>query len=65
MQKRTSYDATFKLKVVEEAEKFGNRATGRKHSIDKRRVREWWQKKHNLEELPSKKKKAGRRREEA
>ena len=56
MQIKRSYDAAFKLKVAEEAEKFGNRATGRKYSIDERRVREWRQKKNDLEKLPSKKK---------
>ena len=35
---KRSFDAEFKLKVVEEVKKFGKRAIGRKHSIDKRRV---------------------------
>ena len=65
MQKKRSYDVAFKLKVVEEAEKFGNRAAGRKHSVDECRVREWRQKKSDLEKLPSKKKRMRGGREEA
>jgi len=54
--KKRSYDAAFKLKVVEYAEKSTNRGTGRKFNVDEKRIREWRKQKSSLESLPSKKK---------
>ena len=47
--KRTSYTAAFKLKVIETAEKCGNRATGREYSVNEKLVRDWRKKKAELE----------------
>lgn len=54
--KKRSYEAGFKLRVVECAEKTTNRAAARSFGVDERRVREWRQKKADLEDLPKKKK---------
>ena len=50
--KRASYTAGFKLKVVETAEKCGNRAAGREHSVNEKLVRDWRKKKAELKALP-------------
>ena len=49
--KRASYTAAFKLKVIETAEKCGNRAAGREYSVNERLVSDW-RKKAELESLP-------------
>ena len=51
-QVRASYTAGFKLKVVETAEKCGNRAAGREHSVNEKLVRDWRKKKAELKALP-------------
>ena len=53
--KKRSYDAAFKLKVVQYAEDNSNRAAARKHQVDERSVRDWRKQKEQLETLPSKK----------
>ena len=50
--KRASYTAAFKLKVIETAEKCGNRAAGREYSVNEKLVRDWRKKKAELEALP-------------
>ena len=50
--KRASYTAAFKLKVIETAEKCGNRAAGCEYSVNEKLVRDWRKKKPELEELP-------------
>lgn len=50
--KRASYTAVFKLKVIETAEKCGNRAAGREYSVNEKLVRDWRKKKAELEALP-------------
>lgn len=54
--RKRSFDAGFKLVVVEEAENTTNRAAARKFKVDERRIREWRQQKGELEKLPRKKK---------
>ena len=50
--KKRSFDAAFKLQVVEYAEKKNtNRSAGRKFSVDEKRVREWKKQKHDLDNL--------------
>ena len=53
--KKRSYDAAFKLKVVQYAEDNNNRAATRKHQVDERSVCDWRKQKEQLETLPSKK----------
>ena len=63
-KKKRSFDATFKLKVIEYAEKNSNRAAARKYDVDDKRVREWRKQKNSLMELPGKKRRlegAGRK----
>ena len=55
-KKTRSYDAAFKLKAVSCAEQSTNRGAARKFGVDERRIREWRQKKVELEKLPHKKK---------
>ena len=52
MPKRSSYTAAFKLKVVETAEKVGNRSAGREHLVSEKLVRDWRKKKAVLSALP-------------
>ena len=52
MAKRSSYTAAFKLKVVETAEKVGNRSAGREHLVSEKLVRDWRKKKAVLSALP-------------
>ena len=53
--KKRSYDAAFKLKVIEFAEQNTNRGAGRKYGVDEKRVREWRKQKDQLANLNSKK----------
>ena len=53
--KKRSYDAAFKLKVIEFAEQNTNRGAARKYDIDEKRVREWKKQKDQLGSLNSKK----------
>ena len=39
--KKRSYNAAFKLKVIEFTEQNTNRGAARKYGIDEKRVREW------------------------
>ena len=39
--KKKSFDAAFKLRVLECAEKTGNREAGRKYKVDEKSVRYW------------------------
>ena len=54
MSKKRSYDAAFKLKAVSCAEQSTNRGAARKFGVDERQIREWRQKKVELEKLPHK-----------
>ena len=54
--KKRSFDAAFKLRVVEYAEANTNRGAGRKFGVDEKRVREWKKQKCDLEGLGAKKK---------
>ena len=53
--KKRSYDAAFKLKVIEFAEQNTNRSAARKYGVDEKRVREWKKQKDQLGSLNSKK----------
>ena len=55
VKKKRSFTASFKLKVVEYAEKNSNRGAARKFCVDDKRVREWRKQKNSLAELPTKK----------
>ena len=48
---RASYTAAFKLKLIETAEKCGNRAAGREYSVNEKLVMDWRKKKAELEAL--------------
>ena len=50
--KKTRKTALFKLKVIDTAEKCGNRAAGREYSVNEKLVRDWRKKKAELEALP-------------
>ena len=54
--KKKSFDATFKLKVVDYAMQNTNRSASRKFGVDEKRVREWRKQKEDLKGLPPKKK---------
>lgn len=54
-KKKRSFDASFKIKVAEFAEKSSNRGAARKFEIDEKRVKEWRKQKQSLTDLPSKK----------
>ena len=41
MSKKRSYDAAFKLKVVEYGEQNTNRGAAKKNGVDEKRVRDW------------------------
>jgi transposase-like protein len=63
-KKKRSFEAAFKLKVVEHAEKKSNRDAARVFSVDESQVRNWRKHKHQLINLPSKKRRlegAGRK----
>ena len=53
--KKRSFDAAFKLKVVEYAESNTNRGAAAKYSVDEKQVQQWRMQKDKLEELPKKK----------
>ncbi|KAJ1187489.1 hypothetical protein NDU88_004264 [Pleurodeles waltl] len=50
-QKRRSYEAAFKLKVVSRAEKSNNSIASREFGVDEKQVREWRKMKADLEKL--------------
>ena len=54
-KKKRSFDAAFKLRVVEYAEQDTSRGAGRKFGVDENRVREWRKQKYELQTLPTKK----------
>ena len=54
--KKRSFDAAFKLSIIEDAESTRNRAVARKFKVDEGSIREWRQKKSELQKLPKKKK---------
>ena len=47
-----SYTAAFKLRVVETAEKSGNRNAGREHLVSEQLVQDWRKKKADLKAMP-------------
>jgi len=49
---RSSYDASFKLQVVEFAEQSSNMAAERQFGVCEKQVREWRKQKSILQELP-------------
>ena len=53
VKKKRSFDAAFKLKVVEYAEMNTNRGAATKYSVDEKQVRQWRMKKDELKELPT------------
>ena len=55
-KKKQSYDAAFKLKVLNYASQHSNRAAARIYGVDEKRVREWKKLRETLEKLPAKKK---------
>ena len=50
--KKRSFNAAFKLEVVEEAEKTTNREHARKFSVDEASVRYWRKQKDQLQTIP-------------
>ena len=58
--KKRKYDTSFKLEVVEYAEKSSNRGAGRHFNVDEKRVREWRKQKELLQALPPGKQKVGK-----
>ncbi|CAH2276940.1 Hypothetical predicted protein [Pelobates cultripes] len=61
-RKRSAYDASFKLKVVDHAEIHGNRAASREFTVPETNVREWRKQKVVLKDM-NKTKKAQRGRQ--
>ena len=55
-RKRSAYDASFKLRVVQYAELNNNSAAAREFCIDDRQVRDWRKAKETLASLPKMKK---------
>ncbi|XP_073538397.1 uncharacterized protein [Phyllobates terribilis] len=55
-QKRRSYEAGFKLKVVSRAEESNNSIASREFCVDEKQVREWRKMKADLEKIPKAKK---------
>ena len=53
-EKKKRYDAKYKLKVVEFAERHTNREAGRRFSVGESCVGDWRKAKNKLTELPSK-----------
>ena len=51
MSKRKSYDASFKLQILEYAKKESKRAAARKFSVHEQRVRDWVSTSSDLEKL--------------
>lgn len=58
VQKRTSYEAGFKLKVVAYAEETNNSAAARRFSVNEKQVRMWRKNQKILERMPKHKKAA-------
>ena len=56
VNKKRSFDAAFKLMVVEYAEMNTNRGAATKYSVNEKQVRQWRMKKEDLKDLPKKKK---------
>ena len=56
VNKKRSFDAAFKLKVVEYAEMNTNRGAATKYSMNKKQVRQCRMKKEDFKDLPKKKK---------
>ena len=56
VNKKRSFDAAFKLRVVQYAEMNTNRGAATKYSVNEKQVRQWGMKKADLKELPKKKK---------
>ena len=50
--KRKSYEAGFKLKVVKYAEEHGNRKAGREFGVSEKVVRGWRKQKDQLKMMP-------------
>ena len=50
--RRCSYTAAFKLKLVEYAERHGNRCAGREFDVCEKLIRNWRKKKAELQSLP-------------
>ena len=55
-RKRSSYDASFKLRVIEAAESSNNSAAGCQFRVSESTVRDWIKKKAELEIMPLSKK---------
>ena len=53
-KKNKTYDAAYKLKVIEYAAKHTNREAGRKFNVGESSVRDWRKQKNKLAVLPSK-----------
>jgi len=51
-RKRSSYNASFKLKVINQAESIGNRAAAREYGVPEKNVRSWRMKKESILEMP-------------
>ena len=54
--RRNAYDAAFKLKAIELADKEGNRAAARKIGINESMVRRWKRQREELEQCKKSKK---------
>ena len=50
--RRSNYMAAFKLKLVEYAERHGNRCAGREFDVCEKLLRHWSKKKAELQSLP-------------
>ena len=57
--KKRSFDAAFKLKVLQYAKENTNRGAGKTYGLDEKRVREWRKQKDELQGVPTKKKRLG------
>ena len=55
--KKRSYDAAFKLQVIDYADHNTNRGAARRYGVNERRVREWKKQKDQLESVKGKRKK--------
>ena len=53
--RKRSFDAAFKLKMIEFAEQNTNRSAARKYDVDEKRVHDWKKQKDQLQRLNSKK----------
>ena len=56
VEKKRTFDAVFKLKVIDYASQYSIRVAVRKHEIDEKRVSEWKKQKEDLEKSPAKRK---------